>query len=603
MIAAVALATGGLSIVATSANAAEVLTVCATDCAYTSIQAAVTAAAVGDTVSVAAGNYQESVTVSKGITIVGAGSGTDPASATVLSGTTGNGLALSGTDGSPVVVKDLRVTGFANGIAAGSYVTLTNVSSSGNTNYGINLNSGTTNLSIAGSSFENNKVGLKLGSGASASNITVTGSSFNNNTLQGWYSDNNTSGSQLTDVSITDSSFNGNPDKGFYTEKLSNATFTNVTFNNSGNGRAQQGAGLDLNLKYANFTNITLNNVVAIDSGTALTPNGSGISISARNDGSYATNPATLTGLTVNGGKVSGSVTGIYLGFGIQPTVSLSHLDLSGNGLAIKNETPAAVTATHNWWGTAAPDFAALASGAVTTAPWYGSAEMTSLAIVTTPGENVVVLPAEGAIVVTIAEGTEQPRLDVSALQGEGGEFTVADGMAVTNSVGASVQFAPGTTATPSDPAWGDEFIALQAVPLTTVTAPGGLAGTVVTAIKLGSDKVSFTLDKAVRILLPGAAGTSAGFIAPGGVLTSIATKCATDSQEAGDAVASDCYIAVGNDLVLWTKHFTTFAAYNVALAKTGEDSSPQWILGSGMLLLGVVAVGFAARRRQPAAR
>ncbi len=42
-------------------------------------------------------------------------------------------------------------------------------------------------------------------------------------------------------------------------------------------------------------------------------------------------------------------------------------------------------------------------------------------------------------------------------------------------------------------------------------------------------------------------------------------TICAGDNQTTGDALLADteCKISVGNDLVIWTKHFTTFATFS----------------------------------------
>ncbi|HBA91303.1 MAG TPA: hypothetical protein DCZ08_05935, partial [Anaerolineaceae bacterium] len=44
-------------------------TVCSSGCDYTTIQAAVTGATAGDTITVAAGTYNETVTVNKSLTI------------------------------------------------------------------------------------------------------------------------------------------------------------------------------------------------------------------------------------------------------------------------------------------------------------------------------------------------------------------------------------------------------------------------------------------------------------------------------------------------------------------------------------------------------
>ena len=58
-----------------AASAAKPITVCASGCSYTSVQAAVNAAPSGATISIAAGTYLEAVAISKSVTLVGAGAG------------------------------------------------------------------------------------------------------------------------------------------------------------------------------------------------------------------------------------------------------------------------------------------------------------------------------------------------------------------------------------------------------------------------------------------------------------------------------------------------------------------------------------------------
>lgn len=601
LIATTALATGVMSLSTVSAFAADTHTVCASGCDFSTIQSAVTAAVAGDTVSIAAGTYTGSVPVSKGILIVGAGNGTDPSTSTIITGTSGTGMTLSGgTAMAPITVSNLRVTGFATGFAAGSYVTLDSVASVGNSSYGISVSNGAIHLNISDSAFDQNKTGFKLGSTASASNITITNTSFDNNTAQGWYSDKNkTSGSTLTNVTITDSSFNGNPDKGFYTEKLEDAVFANVEFNNSGNGRSSQGAGLDLNLKYGDYENILLVGVSAIDSGTSATPNGSGISIAARDDGTYADSPATLTGLDIYNSTVSGAVKGIYVGGDIQGTVDIKGATLAGNGVAIVNETSGTVDATLNWWGVEIPDFSTQVIGLVNTVPWYADAAMTVEGRFSTAGDPVVPASPTHGLFVVVEDGAVHPLIDVDSYM-NGDDFTVPGDVTVINSDGVSLWIPAGTTASASGSFDGD-FIAVEAVTLTTVSLPGGSSGSVVTAIKVGSDSVSFTLDQAARIFLPGAGGSLVGFTEPGGAFTPITAECAADTEVAGNAAATDCYIAIngGADMVVWTKHFTTFAAYTGGgLAATGSDSSFLLLSGSMLVLLGIVALGFVGFRR-----
>lgn len=587
-----------LSAVALPAHAAPGdVTVCASGCDFSTIQDAVAAVSAGAVVSVAAGTYTGSVSITKAITLEGAGNGADPSSATILSGTSGNGLTLSGTSATPVVVKNLRVTGFASGVVAGSDVELLGVVSTANSNYGITIQNNATRIRIADSAFDANKAGVKLGSTASASDITIERSSFDGNSAQGWYSDKGaTSSSTLTGLTIIDSTFNGNGDKGFYTEKLSDAVFQNVQFNDSGNARPSQGAGLDLNLKYGAYSDIQLIDVQAVGSGTPATPNGSGIAISARDDGGYASNPATLSGVTIDGGTVSGAVTGIAVNFAVSG-VEISDVAFTGNGVAVANGSTSTVDASRNWWGAALPDFDALVSGDVLTSPWYTDAGMTVLASGPTPAEPVVVAPATGEIEVAVPAGVGAPRLDVSALMSGGGVVEVADGMTVTTAAGASLELAPGTTLTPSAAGWGTEFLLPQTTTLS--TPPGAGEADVIVAIQLGSATHSFTLDRAARLVLPGAAGSQVGFLAPGGSFTPITTACAADTQAAGDAVARDCAISVGGDLVVWTKHFTVFAAYTSTLAATGVEGVIWGAVGGGLLLVvGILAMVVAIRRR-----
>ncbi len=81
--------------------------------------------------------------------------------------------------------------------------------------------------------------------------------------------------------------------------------------------------------------------------------------------------------------------------------------------------------------------------------------------------------------------------------------------------------------------------------------------------IKVGTDSENLTFDKAVRLVLPGMSGKSAGF-QRGTTFTKIVNTCSADTQSAGDALSlnSECVITVGSDLAIWTKHFTDFVAY-----------------------------------------
>lgn len=75
---ATTLTIGNVAVV-TSASAAETHSVCGVGCDFTSIQAAVNAAAHGDTINVGAGTYTENVTIGKPLTLLGVQAGNSPA--------------------------------------------------------------------------------------------------------------------------------------------------------------------------------------------------------------------------------------------------------------------------------------------------------------------------------------------------------------------------------------------------------------------------------------------------------------------------------------------------------------------------------------------
>jgi hypothetical protein len=69
----------GTAVSSAPSAAAATITVCASGCDFTTIQAAVTAASGGDTITVAAGTYDETVTIDKSLTIDGAQEGVSAA--------------------------------------------------------------------------------------------------------------------------------------------------------------------------------------------------------------------------------------------------------------------------------------------------------------------------------------------------------------------------------------------------------------------------------------------------------------------------------------------------------------------------------------------
>lgn len=123
--------------------------------------------------------------------------------------------------------------------------------------------------------------------------------------------------------------------------------------------------------------------------------------------------------------------------------------------------------------------------------------------------------------------------------------------------------FIPASTITSASTTWDG---ILSAPKITTVDLPvtSGKTNYLSSAIEIGFSGAKLSFDKAVRIVMPGQAGKKVGYTRSGENFIEITNVCLADSQAVGDALSADseCKIDSGSDLVIWTKHFTTFATY-----------------------------------------
>lgn len=99
------------------------------------------------------------------------------------------------------------------------------------------------------------------------------------------------------------------------------------------------------------------------------------------------------------------------------------------------------------------------------------------------------------------------------------------------------------------------------------VSADAGKTATVNTVIEVGYGDIPLTFNKAVRLLIPGMAGKDAGYTRNSSFIK-ITRILSADSQNVADAEipnGGEGRIDVGSDMVIWTKHFTSFVAYTQA--------------------------------------
>ncbi len=141
-----------------------------------------------------------------------------------------------------------------------------------------------------------------------------------------------------------------------------------------------------------------------------------------------------------------------------------------------------------------------------------------------------------------------------------------------TNSVTVTVDI-PADTIIRGDAAW-DGTLTPPAAKVVSVTI-SGFTTNVTSAIAVGSSDTDLTFDKAVKLTFAGQAGKLVGWYNHASAFSEITATCAANDQATGDALAAgtSCKIDAGSDLVVWTKHFSTFATYTQTPIVYGSSS------------------------------
>ena len=362
-----------------------------------SIQRGIDAVSSGSTVNVAAGTYNESITINKLVDVNGSGIGSTILTKSVLvNAGTGTGraklrnLSVLTTD-SPYKI-DTRYAIFIDGSGGNTGpVTIDSVKAkiypSLPTVYGAGLlispeNNTINDVVISHCMFDSSYshgVYIKNATATTGnvSALQISNSSFNYDDRKIIAEGRSFSGYGLyilapaasptlivNGMTVTNSTFNGNYRKGLYIESLKNASFSGVTV--TGNGEE----GLDLNLKYGSYSNIsfdkctfTNNSANGITLNNGIKPD---IHSKGRDDAPYNTNPASLSNV-----NITSSVIG-YAGFGNNITNSpvLTASSIQTGILNYMNS--GSVNCYGNWWRTT--DTTVISSritGTVTYSPWW----------------------------------------------------------------------------------------------------------------------------------------------------------------------------------------------------------------------------------------
>jgi hypothetical protein len=344
------------------------------------LQTVINAASVGDTLLLSPGLYTQNITIDKHLKLIGAGSGSDPATNTVLRPATGNVVTIAGSgvsDSDPLLLKNLRVepqgtfginVGNGNDTIAEmmSYLRLENVKVAG----------------MANQAFTENERCLNVGLNKSVAHLTVVNSGFSE-CDHGWYFTKHNGGTFTPNtaqyVTVTDSSFVNNSYKGAYIEMLSDATFENVVVTNNGsisNWNAPWNAGIDVNLKGQDlgitrtYQNLIFRNMTMTGNGLGM-QHGAALVIKARDDSGgtidYSLRPAALTNVLIENGVFSGNERGIRFGEPGRTNAGPTNVQVHNAAIFDNNRTygpndgsvygglinisQANINAELNWWG------------------------------------------------------------------------------------------------------------------------------------------------------------------------------------------------------------------------------------------------------------
>jgi hypothetical protein len=145
-----------------------------------------------------------------------------------------------------------------------------------------------------------------------------------------------------------------------------------------------------------------------------------------------------------------------------------------------------------------------------------------------------------------------------------------------TTSIGDVVVNIPaGTNLTLNTNTWDGVINLPQTNSNPKVNASSGTEASVFSSVEIGLEDTPITFDKAVKITFPGAKDKLVGW-SRANEFTKITDNCLNNSQSWADSnigVGSDCKINAGDDLVVWTKHFTTYTVYTESVSSQNTNS------------------------------
>jgi hypothetical protein len=295
-----------------------------------------------------------------------------------------------------------------------------------------------------------------------------------------------------------------------------------------------------------------------------------------------------LTGV-VNATVTENNITGFYRGFwqsyswGVPGSLHPSNNKVQYNNfincyIGIQNQYTEAeniIDARFNWWeNSRGPGGDGVGSGNnvtgnITYSPWYNVFERTTLSTyknnsnytkLNSTINTLVVTNKTDPLLVQVINGTTNAYIDYIELITNGNGTLPETNI---SSEKAYISIPIDTNISCTNTSW-EGIIKAPTITIITLPETPGYRKQLSTAIEIGISDTKLSFDRGVRILLLGEANKKVGWVRTGEQFTEITTICDSDNQTTGDdlTIEGDCKINSGDDLVIWTKHFTTFATY-----------------------------------------